>query len=130
MNILAYLLEKYPNKNWRWDYISCNLNITMEIIEKYPNKPWNWILISCNPNLTMEMIEKYSNKDWDWNFISRNPNITMDIIYLDKIDFKWLSDNKFTYETKRLKKKEAYWLLEASQVFNKTANLVILDKYM
>ena len=42
MNILQYLLEKYHNRDWDWDAISENPNITMEIIEKYPNKPWHW----------------------------------------------------------------------------------------
>ena len=59
MNILQYLLEKYPNKPWDWDDISRNPNITMEIIEKYPDKPWNWSYISSNQNITMEIIEKY-----------------------------------------------------------------------
>ena len=33
-------------------------------------------------------------------------------------------------ENKRIKKKESYWLLENIQAFNKTVNLVILEKYM
>ena len=61
----------------------------MEIIEKYPNKPWNWDYISKNPNITIEFIEKY----------------------IDKICFKNLSENTFTLEKKRIKRKEAYWLL-------------------
>ena len=47
MNILEYLLEKYPDKPWDWREISCNPNITMEIIEKYPHKI---IYILCNFN--------------------------------------------------------------------------------
>ena len=38
MNTLTYLLEKYPDKYWDWDYISENPNITMEFIEKHMNK--------------------------------------------------------------------------------------------
>ena len=37
MNILLYLLEKYPDKDWSWNYISRNPNITMDIIEKHLN---------------------------------------------------------------------------------------------
>ena len=107
-NLTMEILETYPNKPWEWDYISANPNITMEIIEKYPNKPWSWVHISCNPNITMEFIEKY----------------------IDKIFIPFLSYNKFTYENKQIKKKEAYWLLEEKQAFNKTQNLVILGKYM
>ena len=39
MNPLTYLLEKYPEKPWKWNCISRNPNITMKMIEKYPNKP-------------------------------------------------------------------------------------------
>ena len=42
MNILMYLLEKYPEKPWDWSGISSNPNVTMEMIEKCPNKRWNW----------------------------------------------------------------------------------------
>ena len=48
MNILLYLLEKYPEKPWNWVYISWNPNITMEFIEKHPEKPWDWVDISQN----------------------------------------------------------------------------------
>ena len=48
----------------------------------------------------------------------------------DKISFWFLSDNKFTYENKQLKKKEAYWLLEGIRAFNQIENLVISSTYM
>ena len=43
MNILTYLLEKYPDKpwDWNWYWISKNPNITMKMIETHPEKPWN-----------------------------------------------------------------------------------------
>ena len=47
----------------------------MEFIEKHPDKDWNWDWISRNPNITMEMIEKIP-KPWNWRFISENSNIT------------------------------------------------------
>ena len=132
MNILKYLLEKYPNERWDWKRMSRNPNLTMDIIEKYPNKPWNWESISQNPNITIETIEKYPNKPRSWQGVSLNPNITIEFIEknINNIDFEHLSTNKFTLETKQLKKKESYWLLEEAQVFNKTENLVILSKYM
>ena len=103
-----YLLEKYPDKLWDWSGISCNPNITMEIIEKYPDKPWNWNGISCNPNLTMKFIEKNINK----------------------ICFISLSENKFTFENKKIKKKEGYMLLEKERSFHKLMNLYVIKKYM
>ena len=108
MNILMYLLEKYPDKHWNWQWISCNPNITMEIIEKHPEKPWNWYSISKNPNLTMEMIEKNIN-----NIICRH-----------------LSVNKFTLENTRIKKKEGYMLLEKEYSFHKLMNLYVIKKYI
>ena len=58
----------------------------MDIIEKHPDKPWRWKCISKNPNITMEFIEKYPDKRWNWKYISFNSNITMGIIdkYPDK----------------------------------------------
>ena len=81
-NILTYLLEKYPDKDWLFGKygISSNPSLTLEFIEKYPDKPWYWGEdgISSNPNITLEWIEKYQNKPWSFGSygISRNPNIT------------------------------------------------------
>ena len=133
MNILTYLLEKYPEKPWdHWFYISMNPNLTMEFIEKHPEKPWSWHWISQNPNITMEMIEKHPEKSWDWEDISRNPNITMEMIekYKDKINFQKLSRNKFTFENTRMNKKEGYMLLEKERSFHKLMNLYIIKNYM
>ena len=80
----------------------------MEFIEKYPDKPWDWRLISANPNITMEFIEKYP----------------------DKINFTSLSQNKFTFENIRIKKKEGYMLLEKERNFHKLINLYIINQYM
>ena len=132
MNILIYLLEKYPEKPWDWGGISSNPNITMEMIEKHPEKPWSWNGISYNPNITMEFIEKYPEKPWDWDALSFNPNITMEFIEknIDKINFSFLSKNKLTFENMRIKKKEGFLLLEKKQSFHKSMNLYIIKKYM
>jgi len=60
-----------------------------------------------NPNITCEFIEKHINENWDWSEISKNPNITLEFIekYIKKIDFKKLSENKFIYHNKLVKKK-------------------------
>ena len=108
MNILTYLLQKHPEKSWDWRSISQNPNITMEIIEKHPEKPWDWNYISSNPNITMEFIEKH----------------------LDKIKFAYLSINKFTFENIKIKKKEAFLLLEKDRSFHKLQNLYIIGQYL
>ena len=91
-----------------------------------------YICISCNPNITMEMIEKHPEKPWDWNGISCNPNITMEMIekHINKIKFGYLSDNKFTFENIRIKKKEGYILLEKERSFHKLMNLYVIKNYM
>jgi hypothetical protein len=84
------------------------MNILMYLLEKHPEKPWDWYGISCNPNIIMEYIEKYINK----------------------IDFEYLSQNKFTFENTRIKKKEGYMLLEKERSFHKLMNLYVINQYM
>ena len=80
-NISIEFIETYTDKPWCWKYgVSDNPNLTMDFIEKFIDKQWDWVEISENLNITMEFIEAYPDKDWDWYSISRNPNITMDII--------------------------------------------------
>ena len=86
MNILLYLLEKYPDKDWSWD----------------------WYGISWNPNITMEFIEKH----------------------LNKINFSDLSNQKFTFENNKMKKKEGFLLLEQEYTFHKLQNLYVINQYM
>ena len=43
------------------------------MIELYPDRDWYWNSISSNPNLTIKIIEKYYDKDWNWIFTSKNP---------------------------------------------------------
>ena len=133
MNTLTYLLEKYPNKDWNWYRISSNPNITMDIIEKYPDKPWSWYYISKNPNITMDIIENNPDKPWDWDGISQNPNITMEIIekYINKINFEWLSANKFTYQNKLNKINKGILALENTKNrLPKDVNMYIINHYL
>ena len=80
----------------------------MYLLEKYPEKPWDWYRISYNRNITMEFIEKNINK----------------------IKFNRLSQNKFTFENTRIKKKEGYMLLEKERSFHKLMNLYVVEQYM
>jgi len=69
---------------------------------------------------------------WNWENISRNPNLTMGFIEknIDKISFKKLSRNRFTFENIRIKKKEEYILLERERSFHKLMNLYVIKQYM
>ena len=108
------------------------MNTLTYLLEKYPDKPWNWRWISMNPNITVDFIEKHPDKPWDWEGISMNPNITIDFIekHIDRLDFMGLSQNKFTYQNKLNRQKEAYILLEMDQSFHKLENLYVVKQYM
>ena len=62
-----------PDKNWNWEEISRNPNITMKFINDNPDKPWEWYFISENPNITMKDILDNPDKPWNWYCISRKP---------------------------------------------------------
>ena len=89
--------------------ISVNPSLTIEFIEKYPDKPWafGWSGISQNPlnGGIEEIYNKYPNKGWYFSILSDNPSITMKFIEnnIDKFDFYYLSQNKFTYHNKIVK---------------------------
>ena len=74
----------------------------MDIVEKYPDKPWNWKWLSENSNFTLEIIQKNIGKPWNWYWLSKNPNISIKFIerHIDKIKFKELSSNLFTFQKK------------------------------
>ena len=97
---LMKLIEKYQDKEWEWEYISSNINLTIEMIENYGNF-LNWNYISSNDYLTMEIIDAYPDKDWDWESISQNHNITTEFVqkYCDKPwNWQYISENSFNIE--------------------------------
>ena len=109
MNTLTYLLEKNPNKDWEWNYISENSNITMKFIEKHPDKQWVWKWISENLNITIRFIEKN----------------------IEKIHFKVLSGHKFIYQNKLNKMNKSILALEkAKNRFPKDVNMYIVKHYL
>ncbi len=81
MSILEYLLEKYPDKNWDYERLS------------------------INPNITFEYIKNNLTKEWDWEFISQRVTYKE---FIDNPDLPWnysgLSKNKFDYESRILAK--------------------------
>ena len=62
-------------------------------------------------------------------WFNKRPSSLMELNW-NTYTIKDLSLNKFTYENKRTKKKELYWILEKILAFNKIEHLVILSKYM
>ena len=56
-NPLIYLLEKYPTKDWDWDGLSWNSNVTIDFVDLHPDKSWDWFGLSLNPSVTMDYVD-------------------------------------------------------------------------
>ena len=61
-----------PDKDWNWNYLSMNSNITMKDILDNPDKPWNWNYLSMNSNITIKDVKNNHDKPWNWNYLSCN----------------------------------------------------------
>jgi hypothetical protein len=59
-------------------------------ILNYPEKQWKWYYVSRNPNIKLSDILKHPNLPWHWNGISGNNFLWEDNIYNKnlKIDIK------------------------------------------
>ena len=102
---ITYLLQKYPDKQWDWYYLSRNSIITMKDILNNPDKPWDWSMLSSNKNITIKDLLNNPDKPWDWSMLSsHNKNITIEFIEknIDKINFSSLSSNIFRDENSYL----------------------------
>ncbi len=49
-----------------------NLCFNRDIIQKNPDKPWKWCWVSQNPNITWEIINNNLDKNWNLNSLSQN----------------------------------------------------------
>ena len=58
-NPLEYLLEKYPDKEWYWIYLTRNPNINMKYIENNMDKPWVFRYLGHNPNMNIEFVKNH-----------------------------------------------------------------------
>ena len=61
------------HKNWDYDDLSYNPNLTWEFVQANPTKPWYYSALSYNPNITWEIVQANQNKPWDYQALSRNP---------------------------------------------------------
>ena len=41
---LIDIVNKFPDKNWDWNNLSCNSSITFDHVLAYPDIPWDWKL--------------------------------------------------------------------------------------
>ena len=69
MNDTVYLSKKHFDEIFE-KYLKNNCDkISLDLIESFIDKNWNWQYISKNPNLTIDFVEKYIFKplNWNWN---------------------------------------------------------------
>ena len=70
-NYWQFIIDN-PDKDWNWNLISENPNITWEIIQNNSDKPWSRNKILSNKNITWEIIQNNFDKKWCWKYISIN----------------------------------------------------------
>ena len=96
-NITWDIVKENPDRAWDYDELSRHHTITWNIVLSNPNKPWNYVYLSSNPNITLDIVKENPGIDWDYSWLSLNPNITMDIVKENPgIDwnYNWLSKNQ------------------------------------
>jgi len=62
----------FPGKNWSWDGISSNPNISLQGVLNNSHLPWNWYLLYKNLNLTFQDILDNPHINWVWTQLSVN----------------------------------------------------------
>lgn len=82
------LLNKLPEKNWNFNYLSYNTNLDLEFIKANKNKKWNLIVLSKNPVITFDFVRHNLDISWSFTGLSENPNITWEIIS-NHPEYKW-----------------------------------------
>ena len=86
--------------------VICNPNLTIEKFMEYKEIPrvrYPLTFLSSNSGIKMKNIEDHPEIEWNFEYISENPSITIEFIEknIDKIHFKELSKNRFTFENYR-----------------------------
>ena len=74
-------IKDIPDKDWHWQSISSNPNITWKNIQQNPDKEWSWYDLSCHPNVTWEIIQDNPDKPWDWYYLAMHSNLTWEITW-------------------------------------------------
>lgn len=121
-NYLIELLNMFPDKDWNWSTLSCNLNLTKEYFLNHQDKNWmrtglminhafnlTWLkehlnpltekelklYIKLNKNVSWDEIKEESNKEWFWNKLTKNSWVHWDLIkdHLENADWRYLSQN-------------------------------------
>ena len=61
MSYYDYVLET-PAKNWNYNTMSQNPNISMKEIDNSTHLPWNYQLMGSNPSITWDDIQEKDKK--------------------------------------------------------------------
>jgi len=148
-NPYLYLIQKYPNRDWDWNYISAKVPIN--IIEKYiSDYPWSFDGIASNDTLTTKfifeniklfefrlvgvsrkmkfdydylkkIIAKLGYDGFDYDELSRNHSITLDFVEdnIHKLNCRLLSRNFFSNNRKITRKQHKQILRLCCFILNK-----------
>ena len=54
-----------------------------DYIKENPDKDWNYNALSLNPNITWEIVQSNPDKKWNYHFLSLN-NMTKDPFFQNK----------------------------------------------
>lgn len=87
-NDLIKLLKIFPNKNWNYEELSRNPNITLKYVMENKNKPWNWRELVKNSGITINDLLSYPEQPWFMDSMLDNPNLTMAYV-LDRFELSF-----------------------------------------
>ena len=76
MNCLEKLLQLYSDRDWDFEKLSKNPNMTIRIVMKNLDKPFNWKELTRNSGIKICDIESTPALKWDKESIFENPNMT------------------------------------------------------
>ena len=87
--ITVDFVSRHINRQWWWQYLSCNPAISLQDIIDYPELPWSWTTVAQHPELTWEFVTLHKDKYWSWYYLTTHPNISLDVIDTN-IEEPWL----------------------------------------
>ena len=75
IDIVNKFIDNFNNGNFgddNFSYLSDNINLDLKkLINKFPKKDWDWDMISKNKNLTIDFVRKFKKK-LNFNILSEN----------------------------------------------------------
>ena len=110
-NHLLTLLKLFPHKNWDYDRLSRNPNMTLDYVLKHPKRGWTYTAaakyvnvgnmtilpdkisdlsgsLSENQTITWEIAINNPTLGWNWRLLSCNPSISWETIF-SNLDYPW-----------------------------------------